>query len=145
MKHILPVLLPAALLAACAETITTQGQVVLPSRLAQVKPGVSTQADVQQLLGSPSTTSTFKAHPQDGDTWYYITSIVKDKVLRPNQLQKRDIVIVTFTPSGTVAGLEKKTEADGKTVDPVAKTTPTQGQSMGVFQQMFGNLGLGNP
>lgn len=130
--------LAAGTLTACAETVTTHGQIILPSRLAQIKPGTTTRAEVQQLMGTPSTTGTF-----NDARWYYVTSTVKTKVLQPNVLQKREIVIVDFDPNGIVSNLSQRTEADAKEVEPVGATTRTHGQSMGVLEQAFGNLGLG--
>ena len=136
-KIVLLLALAAGTLSACAETVTTHGQIILPSRLAQIKPGTTTRAEVQQLMGTPSTTGTFN------DTrWYYITSTVKTKVLQPNILQKREIVIVDFDAAGVVSNLTQRTEADAKEFDPVTATTRTHGQSMGILEQAFGNLGL---
>ena len=129
----------AALLAACGETVSTHGHIILPSRLAQIQPGQSTRADVLQLLGSPSTTGTMGE-----DRWYYMTNTTKDKPLNPNLLQKSQLVEISFDPSGTVTGLVQKTEADSKTLEPDLAATPTHGQSMGFIDQLLGNVGFGS-
>jgi outer membrane protein assembly factor BamE (lipoprotein component of BamABCDE complex) len=127
----------ALLLSACGQTLSTHGHIILPSRLAQIKPGVSTQADVRQLLGTPSTTSTLGAN-----TWYYMTNITKDKPLNPNILQSSQVVQIAFDPSGTVTGLTQKTTADAKAVEPSPATTRTEGQALGIVEQLLGNVGL---
>lgn len=124
--------------ASCAQTTATHGQVILPSRLAQIQPGSTTQPQVLQLLGTPSTTGSF-----DQNRWYYVTSTNISKPLNPNILKSREVIIIDFDPSGTVVALNKKTEADGKQVDPATKTTPTHGQTLGIVDQMLGNIGLG--
>lgn len=134
MKNI--ILAFAALsLAACSQTTTTHGQVILPSRLAQVQPGVSTKGDVARLLGSPSTTGTLES-----SRWVYVSSVMVDKPLNPDILQKRRVVVIDFDPSGTVAGIDDKTEADGKDIEPDAATTKTYGQSLGIIDGMLDNL-----
>ncbi|NBX86649.1 MAG: outer membrane protein assembly factor BamE, partial [Proteobacteria bacterium] len=127
------------MLAGCAETINTHGQVILPSRLAQIKPGQTTRDEVLQLLGSPSTQGTM-----NDNRWYYITSTMGTKAFEPNNLKSRKVIIIDFdTASGTVSALQEKTEADGQALEPVRNTTKTQGQSLGIVEQLFGNLGLG--
>ncbi|RYG58081.1 MAG: outer membrane protein assembly factor BamE [Alphaproteobacteria bacterium] len=132
-----PLALAATLITGCAETVNTRGQVILPSRLAQIQPGTSTRQDVLQLLGSPSSQGTL-----NDDRWYYVTSTVGSTSLNPYNLKSRQVVIIDFTPdTDTVATLTQKTEADGKEVDPSDTTTQTHGQSLGVVEQFFGNFG----
>jgi outer membrane protein assembly factor BamE (lipoprotein component of BamABCDE complex) len=137
-NHLALLALAAALAAGCSETINTTGQVILPSRLSQIQPGTTTREEVVQLLGSPSASGTM-----NDNRWYYITSIEGTKAFQPHNLKSRRVIIVDFDSSNTVAGLTEKTEADSKALDPDRKATPTHGQSLGVLDQLFGNLGLG--
>lgn len=140
MKHIrilLALVTPAVLMGACAQTVNTRGQIILPSRLEQIKVGQSTQNDVLSLLGSPSTQGTI-----NNARWYYITSTVASKTFQPYELKDRKVVIIDFdTATGLVANIEQKTAADGKDVPIVEQTTPTHGQSLGIIDQVVGNLG----
>lgn len=140
MKNIFPALAAAALLAACAPTLNTHGNIILPSRLAAIHTGQTSQDEVLQLLGTPSAKSTFQANQ-----WYYITSTDKVTALKGNQMENRKVVAIAFDPSGTVSNLHELTEADGKTFTPDATTTKTQGQSLGILEQLMGNLGIGAP
>lgn len=127
------------LIASCAQTVNTRGQVILPSRLAQIKVGESTQNDVLNLLGSPSTQGTI-----NNARWYYITSTVASKTFHPYNLKDRKVIVVDFdTATGLVAAVSEKTAADGKDVPIVEKTTPTHGQALGIVDQVLGNLGQG--
>ncbi|MBI1308757.1 MAG: outer membrane protein assembly factor BamE [Proteobacteria bacterium] len=137
-QHVLTLLLGLTVITGCSETINTHGQVVLPSRLAQITPGQTTRDEVLQLLGSPSTSGTM-----NDSRWYYITSIVGSKAFTPHDLKDRHVIIVDFDPSGTVVGLQQKTAADGHTITPDDSITETHGESMGVVEQFIGNLGLG--
>jgi outer membrane protein assembly factor BamE (lipoprotein component of BamABCDE complex) len=142
MQHLrAPALLLAFLastVASCTSTLATHGQVILPSRLAQITPGTTTRGDVQRLLGSPSAQGTF-----NDSRWYYITSTVKDKPLNPNLLQKREVVIIDFDPSGTVVGMTTKDESEGKDITPDKAMTATHGQSLGIIDSMINDLGGG--
>lgn len=123
----------------CAETLDTHGQVILPSRLAQIKVGETTQQQVLQLLGSPSAQGTL-----NDSRWYYITSTVGSKAFQPYNLKSRKVLVLDFDPSSTVVlKMAQKTEAQGREIDPDSTKTSTQGQSMGFTEQMFGNLGMG--
>ena len=125
-------------LTACSTIVATHGQVVDERYVRQLQPGITTQEQVRQLLGSPSTTGTFNAN-----RWYYLTETTENTPLNPNVLQKRQLVIVEFSDSGVVSGLFTKTEKDGKEVPYFSDETPTQGQSMGIMDQMLDNLGKG--
>ena len=127
----------ALFFSACAETVNTRGQIILPSRLAQIQPGTTTRDDVVQLLGSPSTQGTM-----NDERWYYISSSVGTKAFRPHELKSRQIVIIDFDKNtNVVAKVTQKTEKDGKEITPDESTTATQGQSLGIVEQMFGSMG----
>ena len=135
------ILVSGLLLSACAETVNTHGQIILQSRLAQVKLGQSSKDDVLGLLGSPSTQGTF-----NDNRWYYVTSTVGTTALSPYDLKNRKVIVIDFDPqTGIVADMHEKSKAEGHSIQPAEATTPTQGQAMGVFQQMFSNLGMGAP
>jgi outer membrane protein assembly factor BamE (lipoprotein component of BamABCDE complex) len=138
-NHVLAFLLSAAILAGCSETVNTQGQVILPSRLAQVTPGTTTKDQVLQLLGSPSAQGTM-----NDNRWSYITSVVGTKAFEPHNLKERRVIVVDFDPSSSiVASIGEKTKDDGKELLPDPAATKTQGQTMGIVEQLMGNLGLG--
>ncbi len=139
-KHFIVLCLLAATVAGCAPTVNTHGNIILPSRLAEIKINQTTQDEVVQLLGTPSTKSNF-----DANIWYYISSVTKTTALHPNKLVNRKVVAITFHPSGTVAGLQQLNQDHGKNIQPDEASTHTQGQSMGIVEQMMGNVGIGAP
>ena len=64
-----PIAVIAALsLAGCARSVSTHGHRLDAAALAQIEPGQSSQGDVIQLLGLPSSLATF-----DDRTWYYVS------------------------------------------------------------------------
>src|SRR6201999_1104695 len=57
-----------ALLCACSPIIAQEGNVPDPDQVVQINPGVDDKNRVTQVLGSPSTVSSFQDR-----TWYYIS------------------------------------------------------------------------
>ncbi|MFZ2620868.1 MAG: outer membrane protein assembly factor BamE [Alphaproteobacteria bacterium] len=129
-------LLFSALLSACASIESTHGQVVKEASVRALQPGVDTQETVKRALGSPSTTGTF-----DTARWYYLTETTESTPLKPNQLAERNLVVIDFDQAGKVSKVEIKTRNEAKDVAFDETETPTQGQSMGILDQLLGNLG----
>lgn len=137
MKNNIALLTAPLLLAACAAMVDTHGSIIQQAQLDQIKEGTTTQDQVRELLGSPATTGTLNAN-----RWVYITSTMRDKPLDPDVLTHRQVVVIDFTPSGTVAAITQKNEGDSRTVEPLPNVTPTHGQSLGVIDQMLKNIGV---
>lgn len=129
----------ALLAAGCTSTIDTRGNMVDPDILAQIKPGQSSRAEVQQALGSPSATSTF-----DRESWYYIGKRTETVAFFDPEILEQRIVVVHFDPNGTVDEVKKLTEDDAQKIQVVDRETPTAGRKLGLLQQLFGNLGRFN-
>ena len=111
-----------------------------PELLREIRPGVSSRADVTALLGSPSATATF-----DAREWYYISA---NTHLRPGRLPGIDnqrVVVVRFDERGIVQGIDEKGEADMRNVAVVERTTPVPGNDRSVLQALFGNIGRFGP
>ncbi len=127
-------LLIALGLGACSPRTNTHGNLVDPQLLEQVKPGALNKDQVQTLLGTPSSISTF-----DQNTWYYIgKQTQRIAFLDPDVLDQK-VVAIEFDSKGTVKAIHQYGEADGKEVDMVARTTPTGGKSYGMFDQILGS------
>jgi outer membrane protein assembly factor BamE (lipoprotein component of BamABCDE complex) len=128
----LTAVLVACALGACNVRTDTQGNLVDPQLLKQVKPGALNKEQVQTLLGTPSSISTF-----DQSTWYYIGKQTQQiAFLDPNILEQR-VVAIDFDNKGMVTAIHQFGEADGRDVDIVSRTTPTRGKSLGMFDQIW--------
>ena len=68
---------------------------------------------------------------------------LEPKTLNPNILETRDVYILTFDDTGTLADVSKRDKAASKEVDPSTAATYTQGQSLGIIDQFLFNLGRG--
>lgn len=139
LKHFL--ILPAlALLAtACTPTVATRGNIVEDFRMAEILPGTSTQSDVIQAMGSPTTQDPF-----DPNIWYYIGQKTEKKGIFDPKVVEERIVRLTFNKDTGV--VQEITPIDNTRNDiPLAsRTTPTSGNEITAVQQMLGNLGKFN-
>lgn len=120
--------------------VTNRGHAVTEEQFQQINAGVSTRADVQALLGSPSHSGTFT-----DDNWYYISSVTR---IRPGQslsVRDRRVVVVNFDGGGTVREVRQLGEADMRNVAFVSRETPTPGTEQTLLQALFGNVGRVGP
>lgn len=113
-----------------------RGHAVEEEALAQITPGVSSRADVETLLGSPSATGTF-----DSNVWYYMSSVTRQRPAQTLQVEEQRVVAVTFTANGTVEGIRRFGPEDARPVQVVQRITPAPGNDRTLLQQLFGNIG----
>ena len=124
------------LLAGCVGEVEVRGNLPDPSVVEEIQPGVTTRGEVVNLLGTPSTQSTFKE-----DTWFYIGQRrERFAFLRP-EVQERQVFEITFRPDDFVSELKAYDLTDGQDVDIVERQTPTEGREITVLQQLIGNIG----
>jgi outer membrane protein assembly factor BamE (lipoprotein component of BamABCDE complex) len=123
-------------LAGCAPTVDQRGNLPEPAKLAEIKPGVTTKDAVSQLLGTPSTVSTF-----NDKTWYYISRRTEQVSFFNPELLDQQVVAVAFDDGGVVREVEHLSLADSRTVEPSTRVTPSAGRELGIFEQLIGNVG----
>jgi len=128
------------LCSACSPVVRTHGNLVDEVALSQIQPGVSREADVVAVLGTPSAEGTF--NPNE---WYYIGQVTSQTAFFAPDVDKREIVKVTFDPAtGTVSKVEQLDKSAGQNIEMVGRTTPTAGHNLGVVEQVLGNVGRFN-
>jgi len=128
----------ALLLVACVTTIP-RGHLKEDESIASIKVGTTTKDEVSKLLGSPSSESTFGP-----PTWYYVSSIHEHRSIMPEKVVDQHVIEIAFDSNGVVTSLKQYTLADGKNIEVASDTTPTEGQRLGFFEQIFDNLGRFN-
>ena len=134
------VLLFCMTLAACAPTLIIQGYMPDEETLAGVEQGVDTKDAVVTKLGSPSTIATF-----DDDTWIYVNKRSEVFAFFEPTVLSQNVVAINFDPEGRVEEIRRFTLEDGRLINPITRKTPTQGQELGLLEQLFGNVGRFNP
>ena len=138
---ITPIAVIAALgMAGCTTSISTHGHRLDAAALAQIEPGQSSQGDVIQLLGSPSSLATFDDH-----TWYYISQRTERHSFYHSSIVAQDVVAIVFDDQGTVNQVNRHDLNGAMDVDLVGRETPTSGNEMSVLEQFLGNIGRFNP
>ncbi len=125
-------------LIACATKVPS-GHLKEDESLSSVKIGSTSKDDVAKLLGSPSSESTFGP-----PTWYYVSSMHENRSILPTKVIDQHVIEIAFDTGGTVTSVKEYTLADGKNVEVATDTTPTEGQKLGFFEQIFSNLGRFN-
>ena len=123
-------------LGACAEDIRVRGNIPDTAVVARINPGIHTRGDIESLLGSPSTVSTFR-----DSTWYYIGQKSTQFAFFEPEVLERRVLVVSFDKSGFVETTQTYELADGHSIDPVDRITPTEGRDYTFMQQLIGNLG----
>lgn len=123
-------------LSACTPVVISHGQTPDPDDLELVEVGQSTRRDVEKRLGTPSTSSVFS-----DKIWYYFSETTEQVAFFEPKVMERKIIAIVFAPDGRVDNIATYTEADGQTVELVSRVTPTAGNELSFFQQLFGNIG----
>jgi outer membrane protein assembly factor BamE (lipoprotein component of BamABCDE complex) len=113
-----------------------RGHAVDDEALAQITPGVSSRADVETLIGSPSQTGTF-----DNSIWYYMSSVTRQRPGRTLSVEDQRVVAIRFTQAGMVEDIRRIGPEEGRDVQAVSRITPSPGNDRTVLQQLFGNIG----
>ena len=126
----------ALLLPACGNNVQVHGNLPDPELVAELQPGADRREDVAELLGSPSTVSTF-----EDSRWYYIGQKTSQFAFMRPEVLERSILVVSFDGAGRVDRTRTYTLEDGRDIDPVSRITATEGRDLTVLQQLLGNIG----
>lgn len=141
MKKFLPLVFVLASITtgACTPSTATRGNYLHDEDLTAIQPMVSTDYDVLNILGTPSSKAVF-----DDKTWYYVGLKTEKESFFDEKVTQRRVVQVTFDDSNFVKSV---TELDDEPIDiPIAdRVTPTSGNEVTVLQQVLGNIGKFNP
>lgn len=126
-------------LAACTPTIDQRGNMPTAEKIAEIRPGITSKASVTELLGTPSSVSTF-----DPNTWYYIGERTSRLAFYRPEVLDQKVVAVTFDAHGIVKNVDVHGKDEAHDITPVARATPAQGHELSFFEQLFGNIGRFN-
>lgn len=127
--------------AACAPRQDYRGITIEEDKVNLVKVGESNEAQVNALLGSPSTISTF---PDWGTVYYYISSQTDTVAFLAPELIDQQVLAIAFDKDSRVKEIKRYGLKDGKQIAFVDRETPTRGKELTFLEQLFGNLGRFN-
>lgn len=128
--------LVGGVLAGCSPTIANHGHMPDPELMKKIEVGKTTESQVQDLLGTPSTVAPF-----DKNAWYYIGDRTSQVAFFDPEVLKREVVIIHFDKKGVVRQVEKLNKKDGRDVQIVERKTPTRGKELTILEQLIGNIG----
>jgi outer membrane protein assembly factor BamE (lipoprotein component of BamABCDE complex) len=123
-------------LSSCVAQVATHGNTVEPERVGQIVPGISSQQDVEGLLGSPSSVSVL-----DGQEWYYIGKRSRSIAFLEPDVLERQVLSIRFNPDGIVQSMDTLGADHGREVHLVKRETRTRGNDLTIVQQFLGNVG----
>lgn len=126
-------------LTACTPMMATRGNFLEDEQLKAIQIGVSTQDEVAQKLGSPTTIDPF-----DSKQWFYIGEKTSTKAFFSPEVQSRRIFAMQFDSNGILQSAHELDEKSGKNIEIVKKATPAPGREMNAFEQFLSNLGKFN-
>ncbi len=129
----------AMMLASCSPITDTRGQALEAESFEQIVAGQTTSEDVAALLGTPTTISNF-----GDETWYYITQKQERVGIFAPEVTEQFVSAIRFDRDKRVVDVARYSKEEGKPIKLVSKTTPTEGQNLGFFEQMLGNIGRFN-
>jgi len=127
-------------IAGCTPRIDQRGNKPEDDQVVQINPGVDDKNRVAELIGTPSTISTF-----DDRTWYYISKRTETSAFLDPEVTDQEVLAIAFDEGGIVESMRIYGEEDGHTIAFVDRTTPTEGNELTLIQQLLGNLGKFNP
>lgn len=123
------------LVAGCAATVDYRGKYPEPEDMAKLSPGTQREEDVLNVIGSPTSMSTY------GDKkWFYVYKKTATKSFLTPEVLEEKVLTLSFSKDGVLQDVVETTP-DGKAHHPVDYKTPTQGQDRPFLQQVFSNFG----
>ena len=123
-------------LTGCESVVHTRGNLPSVERVAEIQPGRSNRADIEELLGTPSTRAVF-----DKEIWLYIGSRDETRTFAKPKLLERRILTIRFNKRGIVEELRTYDATSGRLVQLVERETPTKGKELSFIEQLIGNVG----
>jgi outer membrane protein assembly factor BamE (lipoprotein component of BamABCDE complex) len=123
-------------LSSCVAQVATHGNPLEPEQVGQIVPGISSQQDVEMLLGSPSSVSVL-----DGQQWYYIGKRSRSIAFLEPDVLERQVLSIQFNPDGIVQSMDSLDADSGREVHLVERETRTRGNDLTIVQQFLGNVG----
>ncbi len=122
----------------CVQTVPG-GHIKEEAAFSSLKIGTTTKDEARKLLGSPSSESVFGP-----TTWFYVSVIKHTSSFFGPEIVDQHVTEIAFDTGGVLSSIKEYSMADSKKIQIAQRTTPTEGQQLGFFEQIMGNLGRFN-
>ena len=139
MKKILQIFIILVFVSACTASETTRGNFIYGEDVAMIEPLRSTQSDVLNIFGTPTTKAVF-----DENTWYYVGLKTEKESFFDEKVVDRQVYKIVFDDAGIVQSIAQE-ETDAMDIPIASRVTPTSGNEVTFLQQVLGNIGKFNP
>ena len=129
-------LLAALALAGCSAIERRHGYAPDDATLSLIEVGVDTRETVAEKAGEPGSTGVLA-----GGDFYYVADLRRTVGPRPTVIADRQVVAISFAPSGRVANVERFGLERGRIVPLSRRVTDSNVRGVGILRQIFGTLG----
>lgn len=133
---LITLLVVSSLATGCSPTVETRGFNAENVQFNQIKPGIQSKQQVQDMLGSPSTIPSF-----DQNTWYYVSKKTATTSFFTPEVLDQQVTVITFNKRNIVSDIKTYKGEEAKCIKPVERRTETTGYETGVFREVFSNFG----
>lgn len=131
----------ALILSGCYPTIDHRGFNPEEIQLDKIKVDVSTQENVQDALGSPSTVSLFPVEGKKWSNWYYVYRKTETTSFLTPKIVDQLIIKIVIDDRGIVRALDQQKGVQGENIKASKERTPTTGYESSVMRDVFGGFG----
>ena len=128
-------------LGGCQPFVDHRGLNVEERQLKQIVIGSTNKEKVREILGAPSTTSTFKIKPNIFERWFYIYYMCEQKSFFDPKIKNKKTIEIVFDDQGVVRRILNHDCTRGLTFDPHGEVTPSSGYESSMLRDIFGNFG----
>ncbi len=139
IHHLFALLLLLGVTACIPPQVENRGHVDALNRTKEIVEGTTSRDEVREMLGSPSVTNNFGE-----EVWYYIHKKKEAVAFLEPEITDQHVTRIVFDETGVVKKLEMRGLKDSQKVAIATETTATEGQQLGFFEQMLGNVGRFN-
>lgn len=127
-------------LAGCYPTVDHRGFNPEQMQLDKIQKGVSTQENVQEILGSPSTTSLFPVEGKNWTNWYYIYRKTETTSFFEPKVVDQITVKITFDERNIVQDINHQKGVQGEQIKASKERTESTGYESSAMKDIFGNF-----
>lgn len=129
-----------AALAACQPVYRNHGWAPSDQQLSAVETGRDTRESVAEKIGRPRAEGVLA-----DSAWYYVESRWEHAGYREPREIDRQVVAISFAPSGTVSNVERFGLEQGEVVALSRRTTTTGVANVSFLRQLLGSIGRISP
>lgn len=127
-------------LAGCYPTVDHRGFNPEQMQIDNIQKGISTKENVQEILGSPSTTSLFPVEGKNWTNWYYIYRKTETTSFFEPKVVDQITVKITFDERNIVQDINHQKGVQGEQIKASKERTESTGYESSAMKDIFGNF-----